>query len=91
MRINEAEHYPYDERELLQGAIVHNKRFGKFIRFALGFKFASASSQHVADPPAVSAVGKRDHESAGISKNIHRRLVNFPGLATYACNNGEAR
>jgi|ERR1700677_2113360 hypothetical protein len=66
-------------------------RCGKFIGLTASLKLAGPGGQYIPDPPAISPVGERDQESAGLPKNIYRRVVEPAGFSTYVCDDTEAR
>jgi|SRR5271156_5270250 len=70
---------------------MHDNRCGKFICLTPSLKLAGPGGQHIPDPPAISSVGEGDQESAGLPKNIYRRVVEPAGFPTHVCDDTEAR
>lgn len=51
---------------------MHDGRRTELILHAARLKLAAPSGEYIFYPPAFSAIGERDHETVGLSKDIHR-------------------
>jgi hypothetical protein len=72
---NEAEDHTHEKGESSPRPIMHYEGFDKLISHSAGLKLAALSGEYIFDPPAISAIGERNHESVRLSKNIHRRSI----------------
>jgi hypothetical protein len=64
VRVDEAEDYAHEKWESSPGSIMHYEWFDKLILPSAGLKLAAAGGEHIFDPPAISAVGKRNQVPA---------------------------
>jgi len=91
IRTHDPQYGPHRNREMPPRRITHDLRCGKPILLPPRPEFAPTCRNHILHPFGFAAVGERNDESIGRSKDVHRSAVDLSRLPTDVLENTKTR